>query len=75
MCEIKEERNKAKGDGFNDDDDLNGQDSIDPTLGDMSPYNLALWYMSFLFLLWFTFLFWARQFKNLMEEAGAEADD
>lgn len=73
--EIKEERDKAKGGGFNDDDDLNGQDSIDPTLGDMSPYNLALWYMSFLFLLWFVFLFWARQFKNLMEEAGAEADD
>jgi len=72
--EIKEERNKAKGGGF-DNDDQNGQDSIDPTLGDMSPYNLALWYMSFLFLLWFVFLFWARQFKNLMEEAGAEADD
>jgi len=68
-------QSKTNENGTEDSNDPNGQDAVDPTTVGMSPYNLALWYMIFLLLLWFVFLFWARQFKNLMEEAGAEAEE
>jgi len=75
--DIMDDRQKRKGskEGGGDHSNDNGSDASDPSLEETSPYNLALWYMSFLFLIWFVFLFWARQFKNMMEEAGAEAEE
>jgi len=42
---------------------------------DTDAYQLALWYMSFLLFLWGIFLFWAHQFRKLMEEAASEAEE
>jgi len=60
----------------NDDlDDRWGDNGDNDERDEMSPYRLALWYMSFLFFLWGIFLFWAYQFRKLMEEAAAEAEE
>merc|ERR1719491_131092 len=73
QIKVQENRKKEESDG---DDNNNSTDipSFD-TNSDEEIYDTALWYMSFLIILWLVFLFWARQFKNLMEEAGIEAEE
>jgi len=71
---IKEERERGESKDENDDAHNNSTDipSDNPTNMDM---DTAFWYMCFFIMLWLVFLFWARQFKNLMEEAGIEAEE
>jgi len=73
QIKVQENRKKEESDG----DDNNNSTDIpsDDTNSDEEIYDTALWYMSFLIILWLVFLFWARQFKNLMEEAGIEAEE
>jgi len=74
----KRKANPSPDEEYEDDDagpNIEPPDSMESNLEMESPYSLALYYTSFLLILWLVFLFWARQFKNLMEEAGAEAEE
>jgi len=57
------------------DDFLPSNYSSSEDSNDTGAYLLALWYMSFLLFLWVIFLFWAHQFRKLMEAAFAEAEE